>query len=79
MKAHDTVVTNKIQENIQIIWLYFFTELQKLGNSSTSCGLKVKCGLCANQLELPADRQWKGKASYFEQSKYYAAVQGRAT
>ena len=54
---------------VLILFYVFILDLQKLGNSTSSCGFKTSCGLCGNQLELPGDRQWKGKANYFNDSK----------
>ena len=61
---------------ISVYFIDIHVELQKQGNSTTLCGLKVRCGVCATQLDLPTDRQWK--AAYFNRSKYsISSIYGR--
>ena len=51
------------------VHVVFLTGLLKLGKSTTTDGLRGKCGVCGKQVELPTDRKSNGKVAYFEKSK----------
>ena len=49
-------------------------ELLALGNSTTSWGLKAKCGGYSTELELPTDHKWKGQVKYSNQISSKAKI-----
>jgi len=51
-------------------------ELQKYGNAYDVTEISARCGLCKSSVSLPADRQVKGKVTYFK-SKHFDACEKR--